>query len=369
MWDNLELVKRYNRNPILLPKKENKWESKLVYNCAAFKLDKIIYLVYRAMGEEHISRFGLAYSKDGIIFERLSYPVFTPKTYYEKPHSTTLELEREKGGVEDPRAIIIGEYIYLTYTAFHKACHIALARMRIVDFKKIIEKSICNNMDFTDEWNNLWQREGLIFPEMFNDRDTFSRNSVLMPLGEELFLLFYRINKGDILVSLSNKPEGSWKESGIQLFTRKFNWEQERIGISTPPIQIIDNKKQKALLFYHGVKENSANGKIMKIYSLGAFFMSSEIKHNKLLLKIERIIKPVLSPLKEYEINNKWLLSVNVHAVFSCGAVPAGEKEVFIYYGAGDSNINLAKLNVDDLLTEEALEEYREIDLRLFGIK
>ena len=182
------------------------------------------------------------------------------------------------------------------------------AGMRIVDFKKIIEKSICNNMDFTDEWNNLWQREGLIFPEMFNDRDTFSRNSVLMPLGEELFLLFYRINKGDILVSLSNKPEGSWKESGIQLFTRKFNWEQERIGISTPPIQIIDNKKQKALLFYHGVKENSANGKIMKIYSLGAFFMSSEIKHNKLLLKIERIIKPVLSPLKEYEINNKWLL-------------------------------------------------------------
>ena len=89
------------------------------------------------MGEDHISRFGLACSKDGINFKRLPYPVFFPNISYEIPHKKTLTFERERGGVENPRAIVVNNTVYILYTAFHKKCHIAIAKISINDFQKL----------------------------------------------------------------------------------------------------------------------------------------------------------------------------------------------------------------------------------------
>ena len=87
--------------------------------------------------------------------------------------------------------------------------------------------------------------------------------------------------------------------------------------------------------------------------------ISTNLEKGKLKLKIERLKKPVLSPPKDYEINNRWLSSVDVHAVFSFSAIPVKnrkyaeiEDEVYIYYGAGDSVINLAKTRIFELLQE-----------------
>ena len=370
MWEKEGIIRRYINNPILLPQKENDWESKRVYNCAAVKLEETIYLIYRAMGEDHISRFGLACSKDGIDFERLSYPVFLPKTSYEKPHSTTMERERERGGVEDPRAIIIGDDLYLLYTAFHKKCHIAMARISLSDFKKMIRLSkISISKNLSKEWNDSWERVGLVFPHLFEMPDHFSRNAALTSLKKDLYLLLYRINKGDILISLSNHPEGPWKEKGISFFSKEFQWEQERIGISTPPINIKSLNNNKTLFFYHGVEESKIKSKMMKIYYLGAFFLTANLERDKLILNTERLKKPILGPLKNYETKSNWLLSSGVHAVFSCGAVPFGKEEIYVYYGSGDSNISLGKVSIDDLLNEEMLVEHKEIDLNLFSIK
>ncbi len=369
MWEKEGIIKRYINNPILLPQKENDWESKRVYNCAAVKLEETIYLIYRAMGKDHVSRFGLAYSKDGIIFERFSYPVFSPKANYERPHSTTMELERERGGVEDPRAMIIGDFIYLMYTAFHKRCHIAIARISLADFRKMIQLSKRNiSENLSREWNDSWERIGLVFPHLFETPDHFSRNSVLMRLNKELFLLLYRINIGDILISLSNHPEGPWKEKEISFFSKKFQWEQERIGISTPPINIINLNENKALFFYHGVEQSKVENEMMKIYHLGAFFLTANLERERLILKIERLKKPILGPVKTYEVDSNWLLSSGVYAVFCCGAVAINQEEIYVYYGSGDSNISLGKVSVYDLLQEEMIVEQKEIDLKLFSI-
>ena len=59
MWEINGLVKRSTHNPIFMAIKEHWWESKLVYNTAAIKLGDRIYLLYRAMGNDHVSRFGL----------------------------------------------------------------------------------------------------------------------------------------------------------------------------------------------------------------------------------------------------------------------------------------------------------------------
>ena len=367
MWEQEGIIKRYSNNPILLPREEHGWESKLVYNCAAARIGGTVYLIYRAMGEDHVSRFGLAYSRDGIGFQRLAYPVLLPKAEYERPHASTMRRERERGGVEDPRAVIIGSYLYLIYTAYHKKCHIAMARVGIDTFQNLVRRSKRdNNKDLSREWNNSWERIGLIFPHLFEMPEYFSRNSVIMGLRDDLFLLFYRINKGDILVSLSSHPEGPWKERGVTFLTRRFEWEQERIGISTPPI-VVDRAQNKILIFYHGVEEKRIIKKLIKVYHLGAFFLSAHVDGGTLNLKIERVTKPLLEPLKNYETDSQWLLPSHVQAVFSCGAVPAGNNEILVYYGSGDSHISLGKVSIEDLEKEQILVEHREIDMKLFS--
>ena len=98
MWETNGLVKRNSQNPILTIIEEHWWELKLVYNTAAIKLGNRIYLLYRAMGDDHVSRFGLVMSVNGVDFIRLPYPVFLPGVNYETPHLSKLDHDRERGG-------------------------------------------------------------------------------------------------------------------------------------------------------------------------------------------------------------------------------------------------------------------------------
>ena len=59
-------------NPILLPIEKHAWESREVFNPAAIYLDGRVHLLYRAIGNDNISRIGYASSLDGYtIKERL----------------------------------------------------------------------------------------------------------------------------------------------------------------------------------------------------------------------------------------------------------------------------------------------------------
>ena len=98
---------RFEGNPILEPVPEHPWESKYVFNPAMFELEDKIHYIYRAMGDDMISRLGYAWSKDGcVIEERLPCPVFEPLN------------PEEVRGVEDPRVTVMGDTCVMTYTAF-----------------------------------------------------------------------------------------------------------------------------------------------------------------------------------------------------------------------------------------------------------
>ena len=99
-------LKRYDGNPILMPIKEHWWESKYVLNAAAFRLEDKVYLLYRAFGNDEISRIGLAITDGYRVIERLKNPVFIPET------------EQEKKGCEDPRVVILNDEIFMFYTAY-----------------------------------------------------------------------------------------------------------------------------------------------------------------------------------------------------------------------------------------------------------
>jgi len=97
----------YDANPILRPQGDT-WESSNVYNPAAVVVGDKVALLYRAHADDIISHVGLAFSNDGIHFERHPEPVLSPTEDY------------EIYGAEDPRVTEVDGTYYMTYTGWDR---------------------------------------------------------------------------------------------------------------------------------------------------------------------------------------------------------------------------------------------------------
>src|SRR3972149_2986898 len=88
-------MRRFQDNPILRSIASNPWESRRVFNAPAIGVGKKVHILYRAIGNDGISRIGYAASSDGYkIDERSPIPVFEPNN------------KAEDYGCEDPRLTI-----------------------------------------------------------------------------------------------------------------------------------------------------------------------------------------------------------------------------------------------------------------------
>ena len=141
---------KYDGNPIIAPQGST-WESKDVFNPAAWSDGKTIYILYRAEDSTGIgewngtSRIGLAESTDGFHFQRHDNPVFGPEEEYELP-----------GGTEDPRIVKIDGTFYLTYTAYDGET----ARLAMASSKDLFN----------------WERHGILFPDL-----EWSKSGAIIP--------------------------------------------------------------------------------------------------------------------------------------------------------------------------------------------
>ena len=98
--------KRYKKNPIISPT-DNWWETEAVFNPGVIKLGQKIVLIYRAIGNDHISRFGYAETINGFKIEkRLKEPIIEP----------LLDEPYERLGIEDPRITKINNNYFIAYT-------------------------------------------------------------------------------------------------------------------------------------------------------------------------------------------------------------------------------------------------------------
>jgi predicted GH43/DUF377 family glycosyl hydrolase len=305
-------------NPLLVPLKENDWESRYVLNCGTIRVDGNIYIFYRAVGEDCISRLGLAISKDGLrVDKRLPLPVFSPGH------------ESEKMGCEDPRLILIEGRIYMLYTAYDGVLpQIALASIDpddLVNFR----------------WQH-WHRHGLVFPDFPNKDAIFFPERFNGKLA-----MYHRINP-NIWLTYSDSFDTPWPKENhcIVMGTRSgMMWDAVKIGAGAQPIKT----KYGWLLIYHGVD-------YCLCYRLGIFLTSlqspSEI--------IYRSPNPILGPETSYEVGvcgHCWVPNV----VFTCGALPAADKEVLdddndeilVYYGGADTVIGVASITLGELIPEE----------------
>lgn len=147
---------KFEGNPILTPRGDS-WESKDLFNPAAWSDGETIYMLYRAEDSTGIgqwngtSRIGLAISTDGINFNREPDPVLEPSESWELP-----------GGTEDPRVVKIEDTFYLTYTAYDgETARLAIASSP--DLKTWTKHGLV----FPDLG---WTKAGAIVPEKINDK-------------------------------------------------------------------------------------------------------------------------------------------------------------------------------------------------------
>ncbi len=117
-------------------------------------------------------------------------------------------------------------------------------------------------------------------------------------------------------------------------------WDGLRIGVGAPPIET----EEGWLLIYHGVKDMGGR----PVYRLGLALLDRD-NPRKLLA---RATEWAFSPETAYEQHG---LVPNV--VYTCGAVDRGD-EVWMYYGAADTVIGLARARKADLLSFVGQHDY-----------
>jgi predicted GH43/DUF377 family glycosyl hydrolase len=299
-------LRRYSGNPILAPT-GNWWETRCVLNAGAAVLNGRVHLLYRAIGDDNVSRFGYASSRDGFEFDiRPELPVYEPAP----------DNQWERLGCEDPRIAQIGDTFYVVFTgaSLYAAEHGPTFgfgppwRCRV---------SMISTKDF-----RVFEHHGVILPD-HDDKD-----AALFP--EKIngrYAMLHRILP-DICVSFSDDLI-HWGDSRKVISPRKTLWDGDRIGAGGAPIKT----ERGWLNFYHGVDEK-------RVYRLGVLILDPEDPTKV----VYRSVEPCLEPEEPYEKEGPV-----PNVVFSCGAVEK-DGRYLVYYGGADRVVCAASIGVEDTL-------------------
>lgn len=330
-------LKKYEHNPIISPNPDNQWESLVTCNPGVIYEDGIFYMLYRAAGDdpEHVIRFGLAVSKDGLNFERVSdSPVFAPS--HDGP---------DAGCVEDPRIVKLGEEFYVTYAyrihspgQYWTFPHDVVLLPECGDHAPAsLKHNIGNSALAVTKDFRTYRRLGRITSPVLDDRDVIlfpekvGGKYVLMHRPKQYVGKEYGVEYPSIWIKFSDDLM-AWedKPSHLLITGRKGTWE-EKIGGSTPPILTDDGW----LVLYHGVADG---GKAE--YCVGAMLLDKDDP----LKVIARTKEPIMSPELPYETDGFYS-----RCIFPGGNVVV-DGTLYVYYGAADRYVGVATCQLDELV-------------------
>ncbi len=305
------MLEKYWGNPILSPSSYS-WESLQTFNSGAILLKGRVHMLYRAIGDDYVSRFGYASSEDGFrIDERF------PKPVYERFSTTTsFESFSPSGGgyygCEDPRLIELDGRIYVTYTAFGpEELKVCLTSISVEDF-------------LNKKWK--WSYEKPISPP-----GEIHKNFVIFPERVDGKIAILHAISPKISIAYFDNLEFEYEYVESQYQPVSGNWEAVIKGCGPPPIKT----EEGWLIFYHGIDRKDGN------YKIGAMLLDLE-KPEKVLCKSKT---PVLSPDRWYETTGH-----KPGIVYTCGAV-VKDGRLLLYYGAADTYVCVAHAWLDEFLS------------------
>jgi predicted GH43/DUF377 family glycosyl hydrolase len=303
-------------NPIITPKTENKWEAWQTFNPGVILLNNKVHFLYRAIGEDGISRLGYAVSNDGFkIEERLSYPVYEHKTTGHSFNIFSYFSGGSWGGAEDPRIVQVNEEdtLYMTYTACDNGLRVGLTSIKINDF---LNKKWHWNPPVLISPPGEVHKNWVIFPEKIN-----GKYAILHSINPEILIDYV-----DDL-NFENGPNIKSFHGGEP---RKNCWDKWLRGIGPVPIKT----KYGWLVFYHAMDNDRSK------YKVGAMLLDLE---NPIKI-LHRSLQPILEPTEIYESNG-----FKAGVVYASGAVVKDGK-LLIYYGAADSYTSVAYADFEEFL-------------------
>lgn len=274
------------------------------YNPGVAEVGGEVLMLVRVEGVDGVSRLHVARSADGETNWRLeTTPLLAPEDT-DSPHT--------EFGCEDPRityAPELGAWVIVYVAAGTAGPSIALA--------------------VTKDWKRV-ERLGVVVPPS-------NKNAALFPrrIGGE-WVMLHRPESGTIW-TLHSPDLHYWGKPALVMRQRGGTWwDSVRIGGGAVPIETPEGW----LMIYHGVKEVAR----IPTYRLGVALLDLEQPHKV----IARGRYPVFAPLEPYERQGN-----GYNIVFTCGAFVRGsgdDAEVWVYYGAADTVIGLAKAPLKDVL-------------------
>lgn len=305
------LFTRFKSNPILASG-DHWWEARSVFNPGAVVHEGRATLVYRAVGGDGLSRFGLAWSTDGEhIDERGELP------FYEG----ALDDPFARLGVEDPRIISLDGAYYLTYCkASVEAADTPPLSWEPAPFR------LRTGVGMTRDFVSMCE-VAMILPE------TNTKDGVLFPerIAGRYAALVREFPSIQYVTSTDLK---TWSDPVTIMEPILGTWEGERIGAGPPPIRT----PWGWLLLYHG-NEYLQRAENRRLYRIGLAVLDLADPTNVLY----RHPDPIFSPEASYEIEGPV-----GNVVFATGLIELGDR-FYLYYGAGDGVIGGAFAEKDAL--------------------
>jgi beta-1,2-mannobiose phosphorylase / 1,2-beta-oligomannan phosphorylase len=315
-------LKRFYKNPIIVPNALNEWESEATFNPAALYDDGKVHLLYRAVGKGGYSCLGYASTKDGFTIEDTSSePAYYPTQPFEGAHTKPaqrLDLYKSGagwGGCEDPKLTAIDDTVYLTYVAYNGYSHprVALSSIARDDFRR-------------KDWK--WKE-----PVLISEPGVVNKSGCILPERVKgKYVIFHRVFP-HILIDYRDDlkfEDGKWLDTKAKITTRPGMWDSRKISVGATPIKT----EAGWLVIYHAVDDKDDSK-----YKIGAMILDTEDPSRVLY----RTSSPILQPDKHYENDGK------PGVVYPCGAVVLKD-ELFVYYGGGDKVVCCATAQLEKFI-------------------
>ncbi|MDO8504419.1 MAG: glycosidase [Candidatus Liptonbacteria bacterium] len=314
-------LRKHHNNPIIGPRKEIAWEAWQTFNPGVILLEKNVHFLYRAIGEDGLSRLGYAFSKDGFnVNQRFPIPAYEHQIRERTFNVYSYCSGGSWGGAEDPRIVRVGkeDVLYMTYTACNGDLRVGLTSIRMEDFLKRKWKKWKPPVLISQpgEVHKNW----VIFPEKINGK----------------YAILHSINPGISVAYLDSLDldGNTFIESCHGGKPRTGCWDKWVRGAGAVPIKT----KYGWLVFYHAMDNDWSK------YKVGAMLLDL----NDPTKVLARATEPVLEPSEEYE-NNGFKPGV----VYVSGAV-VKDGQLLVYYGGADSYVCVAHADFNEFL--EALK-------------
>lgn len=332
---------------VILEPTGKSFEEKAVLNPGCYQEGEFVHIFYRAIDRDENSSIGYAKLSGPMgVIERMEAPLISPSF-----------VGYEKKGIEDPRIVKVGRIFYMTYVA-HDGKNALTAYAISRDLKTWEKKGIISPLitykaitsmfererlkdrylmfeTFYEELSGkdimLWFKDVFLFPQKIN-----GRFAMLIRVLPDIQIVFFKSFK-------ELKQKSFWanylrKLSSHVVLENKYWFESRNIGGGAPPIYT----KYGWLVIFHTVEElNNA-----RIYHASAALLD---KKNPLKV-IGRLTEPLISPDQEWETEGFEAPEGYVNSiVFPTGTAVFGQ-DLYIYYGASDHKIAVAKVNLNKLL-------------------